>query len=629
MAFVWLAGILVCLILWNHFQQPSNLPAEGSWGWRLLALLRRVPYDDPALIARVRVSRIAVILSFGCLAVIGYVERKRVIGAIRRYFTTASHPINLAIFRIVVFWQAYSLGWFDLIATIVGMPDTMQSPPPTGIPAIGPLAALSHWPIHPLGPAEVLVLGRIMMAACITGMLGLFSRTSALVVAFTFFFGWGAAQWYGKVDHHHHVLWFLLILAVSRCGDALSVDSLVRAWRRGRTGNTEPPQPGVSYGLPLRMSILLMGVLYFFPGFWKIWRSGFDWFLSDSPFNQMYEKWYTLGGWLPSIRPDGSPLLVHAAALGTILFEVSFIFLIFGRRTFYLAGALGVSFHTALNFFMRHGFKSLRNSYVVFVNWHRGLAWMGRRLFRSTLRVRFDSGDRRTARLIACARSLDWLDSIDWEDGAEPVVEARSTDETWRGGAAWKRIIRRLPLLWPLAIPLQLLPDRWLGSGVPSHRPDPVPSRAPLAGRRSGGIRGPLLVGTGLLVGNAWAGVNRMQEGWPLACYPLFDGLLDAFYTTLRIEAVDGNGAAKILVPDDYRNVFGQSWNEILRRLLEEPDSARRSALLGSVWELLKGQDPSLGATRIVKFYTVRSSIRPEMWNRPPSEPELILTIEL
>lgn len=626
---VWLAGVIACLILWNHFQDPSNLPAEGSWGWRLLGLLRRVPYDDPALIARVRVTRIAVILSFGCLALVGYLERERVIGAIKRYFTTASHPINLAIFRIVVFYQAYKLGYFDLIATIVGMPDTMQSPPPTGIPAIGPLAALSHWPIHPLGPPEILVLGRIMKAACITGMLGLLSRTSSLVVAFTFFFGWGAAQWYGKVDHHHHVLWFILILAASRCGDALSVDSLVRAWRRGRTGDTEPPKPAVAYGLPLRMCILLMGMLYFFPGFWKIWRSGFDWFLSDSPFNQMYGKWYSLGGWLPSIRPDAFPLLVHAGALGTILFELSFIFLIFGRKTFYLAGGLGATFHTALNFFMRHGFESLRNMYVAFVNWHRGLVWMGRRLFPRELRVRFDSRDRRTAPLIACVRSLDWLDAIVWQDGAQGVVEVQAEGQSRRGGAGFKRIIRRLPVLWPMAIPLQLVPDRWLSGGAASNRPAPVASALPGSGRRGAGIRGPLLVGAGLFIGNAWAGANRMQEGWPLACYPLFDGLLDEFYTTLRIEAVDGNGAAKVLVPDDYRDVFGQNWNEVLRRLLEEPNEARRSALLRTIWDLLKGQDPTLGETRIVKFYTVRSSIRPETWKRPASPPELILTIEL
>lgn len=636
-----------CLLLWGHFQQPPNLPAEGSWGSRLLALFGSVPHEDPALIQRVRVTRIAVLSTLACLAVLGFLERARVGAALRRYFTTASHPINLAIFRIVVFYQAYALGYFDFIATIVAQPDAMQAPPATGIPAVGPLAALSHWPIHPLGPAEVVFLGQVMKAACITAMLGLFTRASSLVVAFTFFFGWGAMQWYGKVDHHHHILWFILVLSASRCGDALSVDSLVRAWRRGRRGEVEPPRAGIRYGLPIRVCILLLGVLYFFPGFWKIWRSGFDWFLSDSPFNQMYLKWFMIGGWLPSIRPDAFPLLVHASALGTILFELSFILLIFGRRTFVLVGALGVTFHTALDVFMQYGFESLRNSYVAFVNWHRGLVWAGRRLFRHELRVRFDCRDRRTAPLVGCARTLDWLDAVTWEDrapsntrAAAPAGEALDPvpvrgltvhvgGRTWAGAAAWRRILGRLPLLWPLILPLRLLPERWLPGGRRAER-GPAPARQAAGGAAfaQGGIVGPLLIGAGLFVGNAWAGLNRMQEGWPLACYPLFDGLIDDSYLALRLVAVDARGTPRVIVPDDYRDVLGRNWNELLRRILDEADESRRRELLGAAWEVLENEEPSLGQARIVRFYTVRSSIVPELWHAPPTDPHLILTTE-
>lgn len=626
---VWVAGIIGSLLLWSYFRQPANLPADGSWAERLLNLLMRVRYDDPALVQRVHVSRIAVILSLACLGLLGYLERERVTGAIIRYFTAPSHPINLAIFRIVVFWQAYSLGWFDFIASIVDLPQSMQEPPLTGIPAVGPLAALARWPVNPLGPAEVLFLGKIMKAACITGMLGLCTRISSLVTAFIFFFGWGAAQWYGKIDHHHHILWFLLVLAASRSGDALSLDSLVRAWRRGRGGNTEPPEPSVAYGLPLRMCILLMGVIYFFPGFWKIFGSGFDWFLSDSPFNQMYLKWYMLGGWLPSVRPDRFPLLIHAGALGTILFELSFIFLIFGRRTIFLPAVLGVTFHTSLNFFMRHSFETLRNSYAVFVNWHRGLAWTGRRLFRRALIVRFNGRDRRIAPLIACARSLDWLEAVVWQDGAEGVVEVHAGGEVWRSGAACKRIALRLPLFWPLSVPLQALPDRWLERGAPVRESGSIRTGPSRLNQRPPGLLGPLLVGTFLVVGNGWTGVNRMQKGWPLACYPLFDGLIGESYISLRIVAVDSAGAEKVLVPDDYRRVYSNNWSNVLQRLLNEPDQARRSTLLRTVWEILEKQEPGLHATRIVKFYTVRSSIRPELWHRPPSDPELILTIRL
>ena len=113
-----------------------------------------------------------------------------------------------------------------------------------------------------------------------------------------------------------------------------------------------------------------------------------------------------------------------------------------------------------------------------------------------------------------------------------------------------------------------------------------------------------------------------------MACYPLFDGLVGESYTALRIVAEDGNGVTKVLHPDDYRTVFGYSWNQLLRRLLNEKE-VRRRVLLRTIWDILKGQDPSLSETRTVRFYTVRSSIRPELWQRPPDPPELILTIEL
>ena len=40
--------------------------------------------------------------------------------------------------------------------------------------------------------------------------------------------GWyvlGLPQTFGKVDHDHHLLWCLFVLACSPCGDALAIDA--------------------------------------------------------------------------------------------------------------------------------------------------------------------------------------------------------------------------------------------------------------------------------------------------------------------------------------------------------------------------------------------------------------------
>jgi hypothetical protein len=417
-----------------------------------------------------------------------------------------------------------------------------------------------------LTPEQVLIAGKVMVAACVTGILGIFSRTSLLVVAVTIFYGWGTIQWYGKIDHHHHVLWFALVLAASPCGDALSVDALVRAWRRRRRGAKEPPlQEDLAYGLPLHVCMLLMGVLYFFPGFWKIWRSGFDWFLGDNPFNQTYIKWHMLGRWLPPFRIDEYPLLMHAGALATILFELSFIFLIFGPTTRILAGLAGVTFHTSLNVFMRHGFETLRNCYVIFVDWHGSCDG-----FANELSPR--------ARAAAPTRA----------DSPAPLAAARASPP------------------------------------APTER-----MRALLALLTERRVRPVALVGGALVAANVWAGAMRMMDAWPIACYPLFDGLIGESYTTLQIKMVADDGTERMLDPYDYRDTFRDRWTHLLARILEVKDENRRRELLRLVWDVMAREDPSLASNRHVRFYTVRSWIRPDQWDRPPGDPELIYEVTL
>jgi hypothetical protein len=549
----WLAVVLASLSLWHRFLDPAALPAPGSAAARALDLLRWVPYPDPALVARVHATRIAIIATVGAVALVLFLERRRVAAAVERFITTESHPLNLAIFRIVLAWEAWSLAYFDYVARIAALPDGLQFPPATTIPEIGPLTVLAYWPRHVLTPEQVAIAGKVMVAACVTGMLGIFSRTSMLVVALTLFYGWGTIQWYGKIDHHHHVLWFALVLAASRCGDALSVDSLLRAWRCKRRGEKPPPlREDLAYGLPLSVCMLLMGVLYFFPGFWKIWRSGFDWFLGDNPFNQTYLKWRQLGRWLPPIRIDEYPLLMHGGALATILFETSFIFLIFGRRTRILAGLAGVTFHTSLNVFMRHGFETLRNCYVIFVDWH----GLGRRL---------------------------------------------------RGGASPRAVAHVAPAAAEIAQRV----------------------RAVLASLSERRVRSVALVGGALIAANVWAGLARKMDAWPIACYPLFDGLIGESYTTLEIKMVAADGSERTLDPYDYRATFRDRWTHLLARILEIENEERRRELLRLVWDVMANEDPSLAENRHVRFYTVRSWVRPDQWDRPPGSPELIYEVTL
>ena len=125
----------------------------------------------------------------------------------------------------------------------------------------------------------------LFVVACALALVGAGTRVSAPCAVLLGVFVLGVPQFFGKLNHDHHVLWFAAILAASRCGDALSFDG----WRSGVR-----PAPDVAYGLPLRLCWVLVGVVYFFPGLWKAWVAGADWIAGDALRLHMHDKWLEL-----------------------------------------------------------------------------------------------------------------------------------------------------------------------------------------------------------------------------------------------------------------------------------------------------------------------------------------------
>ena len=651
----WFIGATICLAAWWHFRDPQAVTAAPSWLTSGLALMGNVWYDEVGLVLRVRITRLLMVLTAAWLIAMGLLHRQRVVRVLREAFDTVSHPLNLAVFRIVVFWQIYKVGWFNLISRVAGLPDDLQYPPFTGIPGVGPLRRFENWPLHPLGPEQILFWGTVMKVACVTAIVGLFTRASALVVAILFFFVWGSMQWYGKVDHHHHLLWFALLLAASRSGDALSLDSLRAAWRRADRGSTEPPGPSVAYGRPLAFAMVLIGVIYFFPGAWKLRTSGLDWALGENLLYTMHTKWRMVGGWLPDFRLDHYPVLYRLGGVSTLVFELSAIFLILNRQTRLIAAAMGFSFHWLTNAVMRIGFESLRNCYVVFIDWYRGLSWIGGRLFRHSLVVVYDGQCSFCRRSVALIRLFDWLGRIEWLDVHDERTRAREKlrsvsdeallreihavcgDRVWVGYDAYRAIASRVPLFWVAWPLLYLFPiptiGRWTYQALARARTcSPVtPLSVRQAFRRSTARSVVLvtLIGGALVLGNVWAGAARIHDGWPLASYPLFDGITPPSYETLRVHLLQASGEEREIDPDQYRNVLGDRWNHLIRRILRERDEETKLRRLHAAWNALLEHDPELADGQALRFYTVRIRVAPEHWNDPPEDPRLLEEVPL
>jgi hypothetical protein len=203
----------------------------------------------------------------------------------------------------------------------------------------------------------------------VTGALGLFSRASFALVTVTAAYVLLIPQLGGAVFHDHHLLWFAALLAASPCGDALSVD----AWRARRRGASRP-DGGPAHGLALRFAWLCVGLIYFFPAVHKLEAMGLDWALSDNLRHQLWWKWAQDPTLLPRLRIDRVPWLVHTLAGLTLLFELSFVGLVFVRRTRLLAVAAALAFHAGTHLLMGIDFSVLYACYTMFLPWSGWLA---------------------------------------------------------------------------------------------------------------------------------------------------------------------------------------------------------------------------------------------------------------
>ena len=263
-----------------------------------------------------------------------------------------AHPLNLAVFRIVLFGVLLYFIPRNLIA-VSGLPAELRVAPPG-------YGAFFEW--IPINPALSQGMLGVCVLCCICGLIGFRTRTASFGALITGLYVYGVPQFFGKINHYHHFLLFLAVLAVSRSGDYLSVDWLVFLKKK-------KPMLSELYGLPLQMIWLLFGIIYFFPGYWKLRVSGLAWAFSDNLKYAMYHKWHELGGFHPPLPLDAHPLLFKTAALAVILFECLFIFLVFNRRTRIPLALGGLFFHWATGAFMGIAFWELRWFYVVFFDW--------------------------------------------------------------------------------------------------------------------------------------------------------------------------------------------------------------------------------------------------------------------
>ncbi|HEY6046621.1 MAG TPA: DCC1-like thiol-disulfide oxidoreductase family protein [Pyrinomonadaceae bacterium] len=562
---------------------------------------------------------IALAISGTLLIVVPVLFWRRAPQSVKSFFTAVTAPLNLAIFRIVFFFlvlfsfSIHETAWFGSL------------PPELRFPPQGLQFVLAYVPIN---ETIAWYASGALVIACVACILGLFTRTSIIICLGLSLYVLGLPQVFGKMNHYHHLIWFMAILAVSPCADVLSIDAIFKSWKNADRGVTDPPGPSQIYALPLRFVWLLMGVIYFSAGFWKVWTGGYRWAWSDNPRNLMYNKWMELSGWTPLFRIDHYPLLYKLSAVATLAFEFSFVVLIFFATVRWLAPLGGLAFHNMTNLFMRISFWNLQGCYVTFVDWKALFNAAGKRLFKSEMYVVYDGNCKLCRRTIASFRVFDLLDRVTYvnalnrtdrqrhnlgwldEDALMQEMHVVTGKKVWRGFSSYRAWLSRMPLFWPLLPVVYVWPMTRLGKHfygqVAGSRTCNIAremvTRHAVAKKlwRPTAAMGALLVYVATL-----SAVGKVQT-WPFACYPTFEDLDKPEVSVLTIDAEDPKGEVTELRAIQ-RTTLGRFAPERLmglqNRLVGITDQAERAERLQAFWRLWIREDPSFANTTTVRFY--------------------------
>ncbi len=528
-----------------------------------------------------------------------------------KFFTVSTHPVNLAVFRIVfALVSLFQIPWEKTLA-LAAWPASLRFPP----------AGLG-WFVNnvPINPQLVTIAAYAYWFFCFCLLFGLFARTAAFGVAVSAFYVLGIKTFFGSVSHaQHHVVLFSMVLALSPCGDALSIDAILRAVRSGGGGNF--PHPGRAYTLPIRIIWILIGIIYFFPGFWKLRYSGLDWALGENMKYQLYHKWFWYN-WTPFFRIDSYPLLYRLGGLWTLFFETSFLFLLFVPKLRFVPIVMGFLFHIFTAVFMRIQFWGLAFCYVVFSDWHRIFKKLGERFYKQSLHLMFRKKCKACTYFVETARTLDIFERVNYLSLADeeefhaqgPHIFGMLGTEKLENKKLLLHLIKRVPFLLFL-LPLLLLPEscflRWnlshhtlLQSGQRAAAGGEKRRMAPLA------LLGSLLISAQLLFG-----FTQTMDGWPFACYPTFRKAQGPIDKVADLKFYD-----KTNKPIDEKRIGkgGKRIRQLLKKILALKDPEERKEKLTSFFSVFETTHPKLRKVETIEVYKSQYLVFPENFKSGP-----------
>lgn len=228
---------------------------------------------------------------------------------------------------------------------------------------------LFPWPLYDalLTPRGMLAFKVLLTASLALGALGLWTRAATKSSLLLVLFYQGLLRSLGHFNHDEMIaVYGLAVLAFAPCGDAFSLDRLLRGRTRARAA------AAWVYGYPVLLMQILLAWAYFSSALLKLRTAGLAYFSPDNlptlailhSLDNLHETQHRYAFLLPEYR-------AYTAVAVAVVFawELLFPLALFSRRARWPLLGFGVVFHVAARYLLNVFFPFFLTMYVVFVDW--------------------------------------------------------------------------------------------------------------------------------------------------------------------------------------------------------------------------------------------------------------------
>lgn len=245
--------------------------------------------------------------------------------------------------------------------------------------------------LRPVSPDVLRSVQAVWKVSLALSAVGFLTRP-ALAVAFALgVYLMGLPHNFGQTQHFDALVVFATgALALSRAGDACSID----AWLAARRGRRRPGSHPSEYTWPIRFVWVAMALVFCAAGIAKLRASGLAWIFSDNLAMLLVRQQYHIS--------DGDPLtswgiavarhtwLARSMAAVSLATELLFPLALFSRRARIVLVPAGLCFLIGIRVLMGPTFEQFMMCYVFWVPWDEVAAAVRTRGLRRSIRAPLD-----------------------------------------------------------------------------------------------------------------------------------------------------------------------------------------------------------------------------------------------